>query len=83
MLEEIQKECLLKHMQIELHHLESQIAKTIKKNYAKKISGQKYKYDVTTVNKVQLASLNDKRYYFSDGIVSLPFGHVLVQIKRL
>ena len=24
---------------------------------------------------MQFASLNDKRYYFSDGIVSLPFGH--------
>ena len=30
---------------------------------------------MTTVNKVQFASLNDKRYYFLDGIVSLPFGH--------
>ena len=30
---------------------------------------------MTSVNKVQLARLNHKRYYFSDGIVSLPFGH--------
>ena len=30
---------------------------------------------MTSVNKVQFASLNDKRYYFSDGIVSLPFDH--------
>ena len=30
---------------------------------------------MTSVNKVQFASLNGKRYYFSDGIVSLPFGH--------
>ena len=30
---------------------------------------------MTSVNKVQFASLNDKRYYFSDRIVSLPFGH--------
>ena len=30
---------------------------------------------MTSVNKVQFPSLNDKRYYFSDGIVSLPFGH--------
>ena len=29
----------------------------------------------TSVNKVQFARLNNKRYYFSDGIVSLPFGH--------
>ena len=28
-----------------------------------------------SINKVQFARLNDKRYYFSDGIVSLPFGH--------
>ena len=26
-------------------------------------------------DKVKFAQLNDKRYYFSDGIVSLPFGH--------
>ena len=30
---------------------------------------------MTSINKVQFARLNDKRYYFSDGIVSLPFGH--------
>ena len=30
---------------------------------------------MTTVNKVQFASLNDKRYHFLDGIVSLPFRH--------
>ena len=30
---------------------------------------------MTNVNKVQFARLNDKRYYFSDGIVSLPFSH--------
>ena len=30
---------------------------------------------MTSINKVQFARLNDKRYYFSDGIVSFPFGH--------
>ena len=30
---------------------------------------------MTSVNKVQFASLNDKRYYFLGGIVFLPFGH--------
>ena len=33
---------------------------------------------ITRVNKVQFASLNNKRYYFTDGIVSLPFGHPLL-----
>ena len=30
---------------------------------------------MTSSNKVKFTRLNDKRYYFSDGIVSLPFGH--------
>ena len=37
---------------------------------------------MTTVNKVKFARLNDKRYYFSDGIVSLPFGHILLEKAR-
>ena len=37
---------------------------------------------MTSVKKVQFASLNDKRYYFSDGIVSLPFGHPLLSEVR-
>ena len=36
----------------------------------------------TTINKVQFASLNDKRYYFSDGIISLPFGHLSLSELR-
>ena len=30
---------------------------------------------MVSVNKVQSAGLNNKRFYFHDGIVSLPFGH--------
>ena len=30
---------------------------------------------ITSVNKAQFSSLNDKRYHFLDGIVSLPYGH--------
>ena len=37
---------------------------------------------MTTVNKVKFARLNDKRYYFSDGIVSLPFGHIFLEKVR-
>ena len=37
---------------------------------------------MTSVNKVQFASLNDKRYYFLDGIVSFPFGHLLLSDLR-
>ena len=32
---------------------------------------------MTSINKVKFSSRNDKRYYASDDIVSLPFGHTL------
>ena len=34
------------------------------------------------VNKTQFAGVNDKRYYFHDGIVFLPFGHFLLEKVR-
>ena len=37
---------------------------------------------MTSANKVKFASLNNKRYYGSDGIVSLPFGHPLLNEVR-
>ena len=35
-----------------------------------------------TVNKIQFGQLNDKRFYFPNGIVSLPFGHFLFDVLR-
>ena len=35
-----------------------------------------------TVNKIQFGQLNDKRFYFPNGIVSLPFGHFLFDEYR-
>ena len=37
---------------------------------------------MTSVNKVQFASLNDKRYYFSGRIVSLTFDHPTLSSLR-
>ena len=37
---------------------------------------------MTSVNKAKFASLNDKRYYGSGGISSLPFGHPLLNEVR-
>ena len=34
------------------------------------------------INKTQFAGLNDKLFYFNDGIVSLPFGHFLLNNVR-
>ena len=33
---------------------------------------------MVSVNKAQFTGLNDKQFYFHDGIVSLPFGHFLL-----
>ena len=33
---------------------------------------------MTNVGTVQFANLNDEQFYFSDGLVSLPFGHPLL-----
>ena len=35
-----------------------------------------------SVKKTQFAGLNDKSFYFHDGIVSLPFGHFLLNKVR-
>ena len=35
-----------------------------------------------SVNKTRFAGLNDKRYYFHDRIVSLPFGYLLLEKVR-
>ena len=37
---------------------------------------------MTSINKVQLASLNNKRFYFLDGIMSLPYGYPLLSKIR-
>ena len=34
------------------------------------------------LKKSQFPGLNDKRYYFSDGICSLPYGHYLLNDIR-
>ena len=37
---------------------------------------------MVSVNKTQFVGLNDKRFYFQDGIISLPFGHFLLNKVR-
>ena len=49
-----------------------------KKMIQKRLQVKNTEMKVASVSKVQFANLNDKRYYFSDGIVSLPFGHSLL-----
>ena len=35
-----------------------------------------------SVSKVQIGQLNDKRFYFSNGIISLPYGHPYLEKLR-
>ena len=35
-----------------------------------------------SVSKVQFRQLNDKRFYFSNGIISLPYGHPYLEELR-
>ena len=35
-----------------------------------------------SVSKIQFGQLNDKRFYFSNGILSLPYGHPLLEKVR-
>ena len=54
---------------------ESDDKKEGKKIVQKRLQVKNTNMTMTSVNKVQFARLNDKRFYFSDGIVSIPFGH--------
>ena len=49
-----------------------------KKMIQKRFQVKNTEIKMTTVNKVQFASLNDKLYYCPDGITSLPYGHWLL-----
>ena len=49
--------------------------KNEKKLVQKRLQVKYKEMKMTSVDKVQFPSLNDKRYYFSGGIVSLPFDH--------
>ena len=67
----------IKDLRMDLNNEEKQ-EKVIQKRFQVKNT----EMVMTSSNKVKFAQLNDKRYYFSDGIVSLPFGHPLLNNIR-
>ena len=67
----------IKDLRLDLNNEENQ-EKVIQKRFQVKNT----EMVMTSSNKVKFAQLNDKRYYFSDGIVSLPFGHPLLNNIR-
>ena len=58
------------------------IARNDKKPFQKRLQVKNTNMTITSINKVKFDSINDKRYYGSDGIVSLPFGHHLLNEIR-
>ena len=58
------------------------VSATKKKLVQKRLLAKNTNMTMTSVNKVKFASLNDKRYYAPDGMVSLPFGHLLLNEVR-
>ena len=58
------------------------IARNDKKLVQKRLQVKNTNMTITSINKVKFASINDKRYYESDGIVSLCFGHRLLNEVR-
>ena len=55
--------------------------------YDKKILQKRFQVrhnamEMVSVEKKRFASLNDKRFYFIGGIISLPFGHTLLEEAR-
>ena len=57
-----------------------------KQIFKKRLPVDNSEMKMTSINKVQFACLNNKRYYFLNGIVSLPYGRLLLskipQIKK-
>ena len=58
------------------------IACNDKKLVPKRIQVKTTNMTKTSINKIKFASLNEKRYYGSEGIVSLPFSHHLLNEVR-
>ena len=55
------------------------IACNDKKLVQKRLQVQNTNMAMTSINEVKFGSINDKKYYGSDGIVSLHFGHYLLK----
>ena len=54
----------------------------VKRIEQKRIQIKDESMQMTTIHKVQFEQLNNKRFYFSNGITSLPFGHLHLEKVR-
>lgn len=53
--------------------------KKLKKMIQRRFQVQNTKMKMVSIKKSQFTGLSDKKYYFSDGITSLPYGHLLLE----
>ena len=53
-----------------------------KKLVQKRLQVKNINMIMMSINKVRFASINDERYYAPAGIISLPFGHTLLNEVR-
>ena len=56
-------------------------------NKVKKIEQRRFQVtnesiQMKSVSKIQFGQLNDKRFYFSNGLVSIPYGHLSLEKLR-
>ena len=58
------------------------IARNDKKLVPERLQVKNTNMTMRSINKMKFASINDKRYYGFDSIVSLPFGHQLLNEVR-
>ena len=54
------------------------LVKTFLKNKRNRFVIKQNEIDLEEIEKSKFTQINDKRYYFRDGIVSLPFFHPLL-----
>ena len=62
-------------MDIREYSYAEKLPKSIKQ---KRFQIKNARMQLTTVNREQFAALNDKQYYLTDGVTSLPYGHFLL-----
>ena len=57
-------------------------SKKVKKIQQNRFQTKNTEMRMQSIRKSQFSGLNDKRFYFYDGIVSMPFGHPLLEKLR-
>ena len=57
-------------------------SKKVKKIQQNRFQTKNTEMRMQSIRKSQFSGLNDKRFYFYDGIVSMPFGHALLEKLR-